>query len=144
MADKDYFDRIADALEIISGDDSHVDDVDKNMDYYKRIAEALENIASNKEEGSGSGFSIGVLIVEAEEDTSTSTTVLKKTGQEIWDAYVAGYSILIRYNYSYTILASVIRMTNDGTSCSVYVASGAQAPIVYSSSLSGSPMHRDE
>lgn len=53
MANKDYFDRIADALQIISGDDSHIDDIDKNMDYYKRIAQALENIA---ESDGGSGL----------------------------------------------------------------------------------------
>ena len=45
MANKDFYDRIADALQIISGDSSHIDDVDKNMDYYQRIAEALQIIA---------------------------------------------------------------------------------------------------
>ena len=58
MANKDYFDRIADALEIISGDDSHIDEVDKNMDYYKRIAEALENISKNNSNNNGNCFVI--------------------------------------------------------------------------------------
>lgn len=61
MANKDFYDRIADALEIISGDSSHVDDIDKNMDYYSRIADALENIAENG--GGGGGSSGGVMIV---------------------------------------------------------------------------------
>ena len=83
MADKDYFDRIADALEIIAGDDSHVDEVDKNMDYYKRIAAALEVIAENggsSEGGSSSGQ--GPMIVSMNPQTMT----LDKTWQEIKDA----------------------------------------------------------
>ena len=61
MANKDFYDRIADALEIISGDNSHIDDENKNMDYYKRIAEALENIAEN--DGGSSSTSNTPLLV---------------------------------------------------------------------------------
>ena len=43
----DYYDRIADSLEIISGDDSHINEKSKTMDYYDRIADALENIANS-------------------------------------------------------------------------------------------------
>ena len=42
----DYYDRMADALEIISGDSSHIDEESKTMDYYDRMADALENIAN--------------------------------------------------------------------------------------------------
>ena len=83
MANKDYFDRIADALQRISGDDSHVDDVDKNMDYYKRIAEALENIAESGGSGGG-GSGAGPLIVY---DDGNGT--LDRTWQEIHDAELA-------------------------------------------------------
>lgn len=93
MANKDFYDRIADALEIISGDSSHVDDIDKNMDYYSRIADALENIAENG--GGGGGSSGGVMIVQMEDDNSSSNTVLKKTFQEIQDAFLSGYSIIL-------------------------------------------------
>ena len=38
----DHYDRIADALEIISGDSSHINDKKTpTMDYYNRIADAL-------------------------------------------------------------------------------------------------------
>lgn len=43
----DYYDRIADALEIISGNDSHINDESPTMDYYDRIADALESIAED-------------------------------------------------------------------------------------------------
>ena len=42
----DYYDRMADALEIISGDSSHIDEESKTMDYYDRMADALETIAT--------------------------------------------------------------------------------------------------
>ena len=42
----DYYDRMADALEIISGDSSHIDEESKTMDYYDRMADALEIIAT--------------------------------------------------------------------------------------------------
>lgn len=85
MANKDYFDRIADALEIISGDDSHINDIDKNMDYYKRIAQALENIAENGS-SSGGGSGGGVMIAHGSVDESAGTVTLDKTWQEIADA----------------------------------------------------------
>lgn len=56
----DYYDRIADALETISGDVSHVDDVSPTMDYYDRIADALEVIAQN---GIGSSKQAGIVYV---------------------------------------------------------------------------------
>ena len=93
MANKDFYDRIADALEIISGDSSHVDDIDKNMDYYSRIADALENIAENG--GGGGGSSGGVMIVQMEESNSSSIVTLKNTFKEIQDAYLSGYSIIL-------------------------------------------------
>lgn len=83
MANKDYFDRIADALQIISGDDSHVDDIDKNMDYYKRIAQALENIAQS---GSGGGGSGGNILVCSYRNDEEGGYYLTKTWQEIHDA----------------------------------------------------------
>lgn len=89
MANKDFYDRIADALEVISGDDSHVDDVDKNMDYYKRIAEALENIAESGGGGSGGGSSGSeILVVKAISSQDGSTTTLDKTWQQIHDASI--------------------------------------------------------
>ena len=54
----DYYDRIADALQTISGDTSHVNDVSPTMDYYDRIADALEAIAQN---GVGSSNQAGVV-----------------------------------------------------------------------------------
>ena len=38
----DYYDKIADAVEILSGDSSHINDKKTSTtDYYKRIADAL-------------------------------------------------------------------------------------------------------
>lgn len=97
MANKDFYDRIADALEVIAGDDSHVDDIDKNMDYYKRIAEALQDIAENGGSGSGSGSgSGGVLIVSAPLASASGIVGLDHTWQEIYDAYTSGISVVGR------------------------------------------------
>ena len=54
----DYYDKIADALEAISGDSSHKNDVSPNMDYYERIANALEVIVQN---GIGSSNQAGIV-----------------------------------------------------------------------------------
>lgn len=42
----DYYDRMSDALEKITGDSSHVDDQSPTMDYYDRMADALEEIST--------------------------------------------------------------------------------------------------
>lgn len=61
----DYYDRIADALQIISGDDSHTSDESPTMDYYDRIANALEEIASDGNILVNSSFSIGTVTTGA-------------------------------------------------------------------------------
>lgn len=42
----DYYDRMSDALERITGDSSHVNDQSPTMDYYDRMADALEEIST--------------------------------------------------------------------------------------------------
>ena len=71
----DYYDRMADALEIISGDSSHIDDVDPNMDYYVRMANALDIIAQN-----------GISSIRVQEHIVVSNT--QPTNQQVGDIWL--------------------------------------------------------
>lgn len=83
----DYYDRIADALETIAGDDSHVDDESPTMDYYDRIADALEEIAENPPSGGGGGGgNVGIFTVTFTGDNETGYSC-NKTLEEITAAY---------------------------------------------------------
>lgn len=77
----DYYDRMADALERISGDDSHVNDEYKGMDYYDRMADALETIA---EEGGPVIPAYGLAY-----DSSTGGLALTKNGTELQEETVS-------------------------------------------------------
>ena len=109
MADKDYFDRIADALQIISGDDSHVDDVNKNMDYYKRIAEALQNIAT-------SSSKTGPLIVHAD-----ISGMLDKTWAEMRNAY---FAVIVFDNGLHVYVDYPAEYVESSNSCEVITTGG--------------------
>ena len=82
----DYYDRIADALETIAGDDSHVDDESPTMDYYDRIADALEEIAENPPSGGGGGGNVGIFTVTFTGNNETGYSC-DKTLEEIIAAY---------------------------------------------------------
>ena len=99
MANKDFYDRIADALEIISGDDSHVDDIDKNMDYYKRIAEALENIA---ESGGGSSSASNSPLLVTMSLNENQEQIGDKTFKEVKDAFISGRPVFLLIDNSST------------------------------------------
>lgn len=106
MANKDFYDRIADALEIISEDSSHIDDVDKNMDYYKRIAEALESIA----EGAGGGGSGGGLVVHMVVEPGTAT--LDKTWAEIKTVVENGGCVYLADDDNFGVLTGIFPISS--------------------------------
>ena len=97
MANKDYFDRIADALEIIAGDDSHIDDIDKNMDYYKRIAEALENIAESGGSGDGGSGGGDTMVIYISYDEDGDSYSADKQFDEIYEAIQNGQFVVAIY-----------------------------------------------
>lgn len=89
MANKDYYDRIADALEILAGDDSHINDIDENMDYYDRIANALETLANGENNPGFAGFG---LVCQLNQHGITN-----KTAGEIIDAFSNGQMVVATY-----------------------------------------------
>lgn len=101
----DYYDRIADALETILGDTSHVDDVSPTMDYYDRIADALEVIAQN---GIGSSKQAGIVyaIITAEptEIENVYTYHCNKTLEQLLVAINTGSFIIARHGDVYSPL----------------------------------------
>lgn len=103
----DYYDRIADALEIISGDSSHIDEVDKNMDYYDRIADALENIAE-----SGDGIGGNNAIKGLNIDNATNVISLKNKNNNIIEGSNA---TLPSYGISFNSTTGSLALTKNGT-----------------------------
>ena len=101
----DYYDRIADALETISGDTSHVDDVSPTMDYYDRIADALEVIAQN---GIGSSKQAGIvyatITAEPTEVENVYTYHCDKTLAQLLAAINAGSFVIARHGDVYSPL----------------------------------------
>lgn len=75
----DYYDRIADALEIISGNDSHINDESPIMDYYDRIADALESIAED-------GIADGSITEDKFSDTLKLKTIKDYVTPEMYGA----------------------------------------------------------
>lgn len=102
----DYYDRIADALETISGDASHVDDVSPIMDYYDRIADALEVIAQN---GIGSSKQAGIVYATiTAEPTEVENVYIyhcDKTLAQLLAAINAGSFIIARHGDVYSSLS---------------------------------------
>ena len=101
----DYYDRIADALQTISGDTSHVDDVSPTMDYYDRIADALEVIAQN---GIGSSKQAGIvyatITAEPTEVENVYTYHCDKTLAQLLAAINAGSFIIAKHGDVYSPL----------------------------------------
>ena len=132
----DYYDKIADALEIISGDNSHINEVDKNMDYYKRIADALENISKNPSPSSSKSNDLTIVNfnVTSDYDDSTDTNTFfieaSKTPQEVYNDYSNKPIIgLLNYEnttcimnfYNDTFYSSIMQFTQYGKTAIIYI-----------------------
>ena len=116
----DYYDRIADALEIISGDNSHINDEYPTMDYYDRIADALEAIVQN---GIGNGSSSSdcncqkmIITTQEVQVDNERTAQLNSAWQEIYDNFAAGNRVLISDDNTGDSFEIVNSVYKDGSS----------------------------